>query len=123
MLHSSEPHRLQEVGKCGEQPVEDPLESKSQSSKARAQLETALVHVNRPIDLDLERMPAVARRAIVLSDEAAGIRLVANDPQALAAQEILECSGDLLSTGRAVTIAQHDVDARAAVEACMRAGG
>src|ERR1700733_15442650 len=40
-------------------------------------LETALIHVERPVDLELYRMQPGGRGAVVLGDETAGIGLVA----------------------------------------------
>src|SRR6185369_9429416 len=90
---------------------------------AAGSLEAALVHIYGAIDLDLKRVAAVARRAIVLGDETAGIRLVAHHAKAFGAEQLFEQARDLLSAGSAVAVAEHDIYARPAMHAGMRAGG
>ena len=69
-----------------------------------------LVEIERPGDLDLNRMRAVRGRAEMLGDEPAGERLVAAHPVAGALQARLESLDDRRRRARAVAVAEHDVE-------------
>src|SRR6478609_644918 len=58
----------------------------SQNGEARLLLHVALVHVERAVDLDLECMPPEGGLAVMLGDEAARVRLVADHRVAASSQ-------------------------------------
>src|SRR5262249_25519225 len=86
-----------------------------QPSEGGRALETPLVHVKRAVELELDGMQAGSRIAVMLSDEAARIRLVAAHRIALRAQGRFDGLGDRSDATRAVPITQHDVGARTLV--------
>src|SRR6267154_5168420 len=69
------------------------------------------IHIKRPIDFDLQRMPTQAGRSVALRAEAAGVGLVAVDPEAAAAEPALGAIHQVGGAGLAMIVAQHDVDA------------
>ena len=101
---------LHNIGQRGQQPCEDAIEGELRRGEASAALQRALIEIERPVDLDLQRMPVMRRRAIVLGDEAARIGLVAQHPETLASHQLFQRRYDLIRAGDAMPVAQHHID-------------
>src|SRR5260370_21470285 len=69
----------------------------------------AFVQIERPRDLDLHSVRALAGRAVMLSDEPARKRLVAANPVSRRTQARFENLNHARRRARAVTIAEDDV--------------
>ena len=79
------------------------------SLEALVPLEPLLVEIERAVDLDLERMEAMSRPAVVLGDVAAGIGLVAAHRVAVAGEDLGGEFGEAGRAARPVAVADHHV--------------
>src|SRR5579883_1763573 len=88
--------------------------------KARAAHKPALVHIERAVDLDLQRMPVALRLAVMLGREPAGIRGVDRNPEAALGEEAAGGFADWRGAGRTVAITKDDVGRAAATNRADR---
>src|SRR5216684_2580536 len=71
----------------------------------------ALIHVERPVNFDLQRVVTQAWTPVVIRGEPSGIGRVDRDAEAAFGEEAAGGLEDLRGTGAAVTVAQDDVGA------------
>ena len=71
----------------------------------------ALVHVERPVDLDLQGMAAAPRVAVMSGGEPAGIRRVERDRELSLGEKGAGRLDDARRTRRAIAVAEHDIRA------------
>ena len=62
---------LHDVGQGGKQPGEDSMQGEPDGGIAAAPLECPFIEIQRPIDLDLQRVALMRRGAVILGDETA----------------------------------------------------
>src|SRR5215831_6166209 len=86
-----------------------------QFGKGCRRLIAALIHVQRTVDLKLNRVQSGSRIAVMLGDEAAGIWLVAAHGIAEAAHALLDCFRHDADTAGAVAITKNEIGARTLV--------
>ena len=79
------------------------------NAAVRAWSSRAIVHVDRAVDLDLDRLPRAARIAVAARDEAARIGVVPVDRQAAMLEEIGERRGRFPVKRGTITVAADDV--------------
>src|SRR5678815_549986 len=72
-------------------------------------LQPELIHIEAAVYLDLQRMQAPRRPAVMLGDEAARIRLVAADGIAEPLQGVGGAIGELRHAARAKPVAEHEI--------------
>src|SRR3546814_16923575 len=87
---------------------------RSQAPEARPPHIVLLIHVERPVHLDLNGVHAVQGAAVMPGGETAGIRIVARDRVAHVPQQPFDQVGQLRRTGHAVAVADDEVDPAAA---------
>src|SRR4051794_18675165 len=75
----------------------------------RPPLAPPLVHIDRAVELELDRVQAGRRIAVMLGDEAARIGLVAADRIAESRHGLLDRVGQARRAARAIAVADHDV--------------
>ena len=86
----------------GGERVGEGLEVRRQPGKTGGALEAALIHIKRPVELQLDRVQPGSGIAIMLGDEATGIRLVAADRVTKPAQGVFHGFRDRSDAGGAV---------------------
>src|SRR5262249_27953845 len=99
----------------GGKAIRERLEVGGQTREGRRVLETPLVHIKRAVELELDGVQAGGRVAVVLGDEASGIRLVAADRVALRAQRRFDRLRHRRHATGAIAVTEHHVGARTLV--------
>src|SRR5229473_1250437 len=69
----------------------------------------AFIHVERPVDFDLQRVTALAWTPIVIRGEPSGVGRVDRDAESPFGEEAAGGLEDFRGAGAAVAVAQHDV--------------
>src|SRR5215472_359363 len=108
-LFCRSPVRMQSLQYSLVEPVGDRLKVPCNCSERVRPLQATLVHVQRTVDLELNRMQAGGRIAIVLGDETSRIGLVAAYRIAPFPERHLDGVRNSAQAAGAVTIADHDV--------------
>src|SRR6202048_2370855 len=93
------------------QPLDQTGEVFDQLRKTRLSAVAALVHIERPVDLDLQRVAMRAGTSVSSRREAPGIGRVDRDRETAVGEEQARCLEDAGGARRAVAIAEDDISA------------